>query len=53
MRQAIADACGYAEGLSREDFLADRRTQQAVVMNLVFIGETATRIMDLYPEFAA
>lgn len=53
MRQAAADACDFVEGISRSEFLADRRTQQAVVMNLVIIGEAASRIMDQYPQFAA
>lgn len=52
MRQAAADACGYVEGLSKEDFLADKRTQQAVIMNLLIIGEAATKIMDGYAAFA-
>jgi uncharacterized protein with HEPN domain len=38
--------------LSKEDFLADRRTQSAVVMSLVIIGEAATKVMDRHPEFA-
>lgn len=29
MRAAAAQACGYAEGMTREDFLDDPRTQQA------------------------
>ena len=45
IRQAATDACGYMEGMSRDDFLADRRTQQAVVLNLIVIGEAATRLL--------
>ena len=45
MRQAATDACSFVEGLSKEDFLADRRTQQAVVMSLIVIGEAATKVM--------
>lgn len=52
MRQAAADACSFVEGLSKEDFLADRRTQQAVIMSLIVIGEAATKVMDGYAEFA-
>lgn len=33
--------------------LEDRRTQQAVIMSLIIIGEAATRLMDRYPEFVA
>jgi uncharacterized protein with HEPN domain len=52
MQQAAADACGFVEGLSKTDFLADKRTQQAVIMSLIIIGEAATKVMDRYPEFS-
>jgi uncharacterized protein with HEPN domain len=39
--------------MSKEDFLADKRTQQAVVMSRVIIGEAAARIMDKHSEFIA
>ena len=35
IQQAAADACSFIDGLSKEDFLADKRTQSAVVMSLV------------------
>ena len=53
MRRAGADACSFVEGLSKDEFLADKRTQQAVIMSLVIIGEAATKIMDQHAEFAA
>ncbi len=53
MLTATNDACRFVEGMSKEDFLADKRTQQAVVMSLVIIGEAAARIMDQYSEFIA
>ena len=52
MRQAAADAVGFVEGMSRTDFLNDKRTQQAVVMSLIVLGEAATKVMDHYPDFA-
>ena len=52
MQQAATDACGFIEGLTREDFLGDKRTQQAVIMSLIIIGEAATKVMDGYIEFA-
>jgi len=52
MRQAATDACSFVEGLSKEDFLADKRTQQAVIMSLIVIGEAATKVMDGHVEFA-
>ena len=53
MRQAASDALVFVEGLSKEEFVDDKRTQQAVIMSLVIIGEAATKIMDRFPEFAA
>ncbi len=51
MRQAASDACSFVEGLSKAEFLTDKRTQQAVVMSLIIIGEAATKVMDHYPAF--
>jgi uncharacterized protein with HEPN domain len=53
MRQASEDACSFVEGLGKDDFLSDKKTQQAVIMSLVIIGEAATKVMDRYAEFAA
>jgi uncharacterized protein with HEPN domain len=43
----------YVQGVSKEAFLKDRRTQQAVVLNLITIGEAAARIANECKEFAA
>ena len=51
MEQAAADACGFVDGLGKADFLVDKRTQQAVIMSLIIIGEAATKVMDGYAEF--
>ena len=51
MRQAATDACGFVEGLGKVDFLEDKRTQQAVIMSLIIIGEAATKAMASYAEF--
>jgi uncharacterized protein with HEPN domain len=51
MRQAAGDALIFVEGLGKEDFFDDKRTQQAVIMSLIIIGEAATKIMDRHPEF--
>lgn len=53
MLEAIKLARNYTEGLSREDFLADKKTQQAVILNILVIGEAATKLADSYPEFVA
>lgn len=46
MQQAAADAMAFTEGMSQDDFLADKRTQQAVIMGLIVPGEAATKVMD-------
>jgi uncharacterized protein with HEPN domain len=51
MQQAAADACSFVEGMGKDDFLEDKRTQQAVIMSLIIIGEAATKIMEAYAEF--
>ncbi len=51
VRQSAADARRFVDGMSKEDFIADKRTQSAVVMCLVIIGEAATKIMDRHPAF--
>ena len=50
-RQAATDACHFVEGFDKDDFLADKRTQQAIIMSLIIIGEAATKVMDRYAEF--
>jgi hypothetical protein len=39
MLEAAQLARQYVEGVSKDEFLTDRRTQQAVVLNLMTIGE--------------
>lgn len=51
MRQAATDACGFVEGLGKAAFVSDKRTQQAVIMSLVIVGEAATKVMERYPDF--
>lgn len=48
---ATEQACAYVEGLDKEDFLADKRTQQAVILNIVIIGEAATKLLQGYGNF--
>ncbi len=46
MHQAAADACHFVEALTKDDFLEDKRTQHAVILNLIIIGEVATKVME-------
>jgi uncharacterized protein with HEPN domain len=51
MLDAARQACSYVEGLSKEGFLADKRTQQAVFLNIVIIGEAAAKLLQNYADF--
>ena len=51
MRQASSDAIVFVEGLSKSEFFEDKRTQQAVIMSLIIMGEASTKIMDQYPDY--
>ena len=52
IKQAAEQAVAYVDGMAKADFLADKRTQQAVILNLIVIGEAAAKLMDLYPDEA-
>ena len=51
IQQAATDVCSFVDGLAKADFLSDKRTQQAVIMSLIIIGEAATRVMEGYAAF--
>ena len=53
MRDATSLARSYVEGMTKEAFVADTRTQQAVIMNLVIIGELATKLIKDHGAFVA
>jgi uncharacterized protein with HEPN domain len=49
----LADYLDHIRQAASEDaFFADRRTQQAVIMSLIIIGEAATKLMDGHADFA-
>jgi len=51
MQHAATDACAFAAGMSKGEFLADKRTQQAIVMSIIIIGEAATKVTDKHSAF--
>jgi len=53
MLEAAQQACTYVEGLTLDDFVQDKRTQQAVVLNLILVGEEATKLLKDYESFAS
>jgi uncharacterized protein with HEPN domain len=51
MLEASRLAQQYLAGIDKAEFFASRMIQQAVLMNIVIIGETATQIRDEHPDF--
>lgn len=47
MLEAIGNAESDMAGMSREEFLADGKTQRAVIESLIVIGEAGNNIMQL------
>jgi uncharacterized protein with HEPN domain len=45
MLESIDLALSYIDGFAFSDFLEDKRTQQAVILNLLHLGEAANRLM--------
>ena len=52
MQSAATEALGFVEGMAKAEFLADRRTQQAVLMSLVVLGEASTKIGQFHSDWA-
>ena len=53
MLEAAQQACAYLEGLDKADFMEDKRTQQAVILNLLILGEAVTKLLSQDEPFAA
>lgn len=53
MRRGAGDALAFVDDMEREDFLTDLRTQRAVVMSLMIVGEAAARVAADHPDFTA
>ena len=53
IREAAALILEYTKGMSKEAFLGDRRTQQAVLMNLMVMGEATALLRNEHPDFVA
>lgn len=52
MAEAAGLACSYVKDMSQAAFLADKRTQQAVILNLLILGEAATKVLQEHAAFA-
>lgn len=52
MLEAAVQARAYVKGIPEQNFLSDTKTQDAVILKLIVIGEAATQVMDEAPDFA-
>ena len=52
--EAIENALDYSSGMAFEQFVADRKTIDAVIRNFIIIGEAASHlpedIIEMYPD---
>lgn len=52
----ILDATGqvgiYIRGMGKEEFMQDRKTQDAVILKILVIGEAAAQLLDEHSDFA-
>ena len=53
MLESASRAVSYIDGLSLPTFLKDTRTQEAVAMNLINVGEAATKLLRDHEELAS
>ncbi|MHC1791220.1 HepT-like ribonuclease domain-containing protein [Solidesulfovibrio sp.] len=51
MLEAAKAITGYAHGLTRDTFLNDARTVDAVCMRLLTLGESAGALLRAFPDF--
>jgi uncharacterized protein with HEPN domain len=51
--EAIERINRYVEGIDKDDFLRDEKTQDAVIRNFKIIGEASRNIERQYPDFAS
>ena len=42
----IQEACSFAEGMSFDDFVVDRKTVKAIIRSIEVIGEAAAKVSD-------
>lgn len=53
IEDAATLSSGYVRDMNKESFLSDTKTQQAVIYNILIIGEAATQLINEYSEFVA
>ncbi|MBB4406583.1 MULTISPECIES: DUF86 domain-containing protein [Agrobacterium] len=51
MERAATSAVGFVAGMKKDEFFSDVRTQHAIGMCLIVIGEAAVRLIETAPDF--
>lgn len=51
IKSLCLDIQGFVEGIPLEDFLEDKRSENAVAMSLIAMGEMVTVLHHKYPEY--
>ncbi|WP_246659182.1 HepT-like ribonuclease domain-containing protein [Rhizobium sp. FY34] len=52
MEEAVEQAMAFVAGMDKHAFLADVKTQMAVSMAFIIMGESVSRILAMYPHIA-
>lgn len=53
MQESAVQASAYVESMDRAAFVRDKRTQQAVILNLLVLGEIAAKLLENEAAFLA
>ncbi|MFG5380091.1 DUF86 domain-containing protein [Yoonia sp. R2-816] len=51
MVRGASDAVSFTDGMDEASFMDDLKTQRAVIMSLMIVGEAASRVVAEFPDF--
>lgn len=51
MAEAASKIASYIDGMEESDFRGDERTQQAVIFNLMIVGEATSKLLKEHADF--
>lgn len=50
---AAIDVIEFVEGVNKDEFISDKKTQQAVIFSFMIMGEASTKIIEVNPDLVA
>lgn len=53
MLESAVQARAYVDGMDQDTFSGDKRTQQAVILNLLVLGELAAKVIEKERDFVS